>query len=152
VEALPTLSGMGSWVWVMVGLAAAPSTFLWDRIAHRVGQIPALLLAYGLQIMSFVLPLISSAFWPNVVSALLYGNTFVGIVSLTLSLVGRYFPNNPAKAMARLTLSYGFAQMLAPAIAGYIAEATGSYIGALGIAAVIMGVGMLLLIKLKSWA
>ena len=54
--------------------------------------------------------------------------------------------------MARLTLSYGFAQMLAPAIAGYIAEATGSYIGALGIAAVIMGVGMLLLIKLKSWA
>jgi len=86
------------------------------------------------------------------VSALLYGNTFVGIVSLTLSLVGRYFPNNPAKAMARLTLSYGFAQMLAPAIAGYIAEATGSYIGALGIAAVIMGMGMLLLMKLKSWA
>jgi len=152
VESLPTLHGRGSWIWVMVGLAAAPSTFLWDRIAQRFGQMSALLLAYGLQIISFVLPWISSGFWPNVVSALLYGNTFVGIVSLTLSLVGRYFPNNPANAMARLTLSYGFAQMLAPAIAGYIAEASGSYMGALGIAAIIMGVGMIFLIKLKSWA
>ena len=152
VESLPTLHGRGSWIWVMVGLAAAPSTFLWDRIAQRFGQMSALLLAYGLQIISFVLPWISSGFWPNVVSPLLYGNTFVGIVSLTLSLVGRYFPNNPANAMARLTLSYGFAQMLAPAIAGYIAEASGSYMGALGIAAIIMGVGMIFLIKLKSWA
>lgn len=150
VEGLPALTGKGSWVWVMLGIAAAPSTFLWDRIAQHMGQIPALLLAYAIQVVSFVLPLLSSSALPNVISAILYGTTFVGIVSLTLSLVGRYSPNNPAKAMARLTLSYGAAQVIAPAIAGYIAEATGSYQGALRVAALAMGVGIVLLTRLKN--
>lgn len=50
--------------------------------------------------------------------------------------------------MARLTLSYGAAQIVAPAMAGYIATATGSYRGALIIAGVVMGVGLLLLTAL----
>jgi MFS family permease len=82
----------------------------------------------------------------------LYGGTFVGIVSLTLSIIGRCFPANPAKAMARLTLSYGVAQIVAPAMAGYIATATGSYRGALFVAAWVMAAGMLFLIALQRQA
>ena len=149
LEKLPVLAGRGSWIWVVVGLAAAPSTFLWDRIAARTGQIPALLLAYGLQVLSVLLPVLTDEISLNVVSAVLYGSTFVGIVSLTLSLIGRHFPNNPAKAMARLTLSYGVAQMLAPVMAGYIANATGSYHGALVITAVVLVIGMGLLVALN---
>lgn len=145
LERLPAFAGWGSWVWVLVGLAAAPSTFLWDRVASATGGLPALLLAYALQIMSIVLPVLSEGTAANLLAAVLYGNTFVGIVSLTLSIIGRRFPANPAKAMARLTISYGIAQIIAPAIAGYIATATGSYHGALWMAAVAMGVGMLLL-------
>ncbi|MGE5621539.1 MAG: YbfB/YjiJ family MFS transporter, partial [Bacillota bacterium] len=48
LEKLPMLAGKGGWVWVIVGVAAAPSCFLWDRTAAALGQIPALLLAYGL--------------------------------------------------------------------------------------------------------
>ena len=149
LEKLPALSGLGSWIWVVVGLAAAPSTFLWDRIAGRTGQIPALLLAYGLQVISVALPVLTADISLNVVSAILYGSTFVGIVSLTLSLIGRHFPNNPAKAMARLTLSYGVAQMIAPVMAGYIANATGSYHGALVITALVLLAGMALLMALN---
>jgi len=148
LDQLPAFAGKGSWVWVVVGLAAAPSTFLWDRIASRAGQIPSLLLAYGLQVIAVVLPVLTASISLNVVSAILYGSTFVGIVSLTLSLIGRYFPNNPARAMARLTLSYGVAQMIAPAMAGYIANATGSYHGALIITAVVMVAGMGFLIAI----
>ena len=142
VEKLPVLAGQGGWVWVVVGLAAAPSCFLWDRISTTWGQIPALLLAYGLQIVSILLPAVSDGTGANLASAVLYGGTFVGIVSLTLSIIGRCFPANPAKAMARLTLSYGVAQIVAPAMAGYIATATGSYRGALLVAAVVMLAGM----------
>jgi len=149
VEKLPLLAGKGGWVWVIVGLAAAPSCFLWDRIANRLGQIPALLLAYGLQIVSILLPALSEGTAANLTSAVLYGGTFVGIVSLTLSIIGRCFPANPAKAMARLTLSYGVAQIVAPAMAGYIATATGSYQGALIVAAWVMAAGMLLLVALQ---
>lgn len=150
LEKLPELTGRGSWVWVVVGLAAAPSTFLWDRIAARAGQIPALLLAYGLQVISVIVPAVTMDISLNVISAILYGSTFVGIVSLTLSMIGRCFPNNPAKAMARLTLSYGVAQMIAPVMAGYIADATGSYHGALIITAIVLMVGMALLVALSK--
>jgi len=142
---LPLLAGKGSWVWVIVGLAAAPSSFVWDRIANALGRIHALMIAYGLQIISIVLPVFTESAALNVLGALLFGATFVGIVSLTLTIVGRHFPANPAKAMAKMTLSYGVAQILAPAMAGYIATATGSYHGALVVTAVFMVGGMALL-------
>ena len=87
---------------------------------------------------------------PQSLAAILYGGTFVGIVTLTLSLVGRRHPANPAKAMARLTLSYGAAQMIAPAIAGLAAQATGSYQTVLITTAAIMTLGIALLIPLAT--
>lgn len=145
LERLPLLAGKGGWVWVVVGLAAAPACFVWDRIAHALGQIRALMLAYALQTLAIILPVVTAGAWLNVIGAVLYGSTFVGIVSLTLALIGRHFPANPAKAMARLTLSYGVAQIAAPAMAGYIAAATGGYQGALIVAAAVMIAGLLLL-------
>lgn len=149
LDRIPLLTGKGGWIWVMVGLAAVPSCWLWDRVAAARGQIPALILAYGLQVVSILLPTLTDASFLNLASAVLYGGTFVGIVSLTLSLVGRCFPDNPAKAMARLTLSYGVAQIVAPAMAGYMASVTGSYQGALAVAAAVMLIGMLLLLVLE---
>lgn len=150
VEQLPLMAGQGNMVWVLVGVAAIPSCFLWDRAASTLGQIRALMLAYGVQIVAILLPAASSGAAANMVSAVLYGGTFVGIVSLTLALIGRAFPLNPAKAMARLTLSYGAAQIVAPAMAGYIAAATGSYRGALVVAGGVMAVGVVLLLLLKG--
>ncbi|MGT2454000.1 YbfB/YjiJ family MFS transporter [Cupriavidus basilensis] len=151
VENLPLLTGKGSWVWVIVGIAATPASFVWDRTARAIGQIPALLLAYGLQTVSTILPVLTDSSTFNLVSAILFGGTFVGIVSLTLTLIGRCFPANPAKAMARLTLSYGVAQILAPAMAGYIAATSGSYKGALIVAAGVMIAGMHLLVALQNF-
>ena len=150
VGKLPLLANLGGWVWVLVGLMATPSCFVWDRLAARLGQIPALLLAYGLQTVSIALPAASEGALLNLLSAALYGGTFVGIVSLTLSIIGRHFPANPAKAMARMTLSYGVAQIVAPALAGYIATVTGSYRGALWLAAAVMLAGMAALAALRE--
>ena len=147
--ALPVV-GKGRWVWVIVGLAATPSCFVWDRIAGALGQIRALMMAYGLQTVSILLPVLTDGAALNVVGAILFGATFVGIVSLTLTLIGRHFPANPAKAMARMTLSYGVAQIFAPAMAGYIATATGSYHGALLVTAIVMVGGMFLLQALMN--
>ncbi|MFN4329419.1 MAG: YbfB/YjiJ family MFS transporter [Limnobacter sp.] len=148
LEKLPLLTGRGSWVWVIVGLAAAPSSFAWDRIARNTGVVGALIIAYLLQIVSIVLPVLTEHAGLNILSAVLFGGTFVGIVSLTLTQVGRFFPANPAKAMAKLTLSYGVAQIAAPAMAGYIAAASGSYSGSLEVATVVMLLGTGLLIPL----
>lgn len=150
VEVLPQLAGLGGWVWVVVGLAAVPSSFVWDKLSSLLGDVETLILAYGLQIVSILLPALSDSYWAGMGSAALYGGTFVGIVSLTLSMAGRRFPANPAKAMARMTLSYGLAQIAAPALAGFIAEHSGTYRGALYMAAVMMGLGMVLLLFLRT--
>lgn len=135
----------GSAVWVLVGLAAVPSTFGWDRLAARIGIIGALMLAFALQAVSFVLPLLDDGLAAGLGSALLFGLTFAGIVSLTLTVVGRHYPHNPAKAMATLTLSYGVAQIIAPALAGTLARDSGSYQASLLLAAIIMTLGIALL-------
>ncbi|MET0049095.1 MAG: YbfB/YjiJ family MFS transporter [Sedimenticola sp.] len=154
VEGEPHLQGSGELAWLLVGLAAAPATYIWDRIARRMGELPALLLAYALQIVGIVLPALDSGFYTVMLSAALYGGTFIGIVSLMLTMVGKFFPTKPAKPMGKLTLSYGVAQVVAPALAGNMAESTGSYYGSLYLAAVIVLIGMilvLLLMKMDRW-
>ena len=145
VEKQPLLAGQGPWAWLLVGLAATPAVFLWDRVARRCGDVGALLIAYAVQIAGVLLPTLASGLVAALAGALLYGATFIGIVSLTLALVGRRSPANPGKAMARLTLSYGVAQVSAPALTGRMVEASGSYAAAQWLTAAVMAVGMLCL-------
>lgn len=150
VEREPALAGQGALAWALVGMAAMPAVFLWDRVARRIGDIRALLLAFALQTCSIVLPALSGSLAAAFAGALGYGATFIGIVSLTLALVGRRAPHNPGKAMARLTLSYGAAQMMAPVVAGTMAQATGNFKGALLLTAAVMLAGMALLATLPE--
>ena len=150
VEREPALAGVGPLAWAMVGLAAMPAVFVWDLVARRVGEKRALLLAFGLQTISVILPAISGDLWAALAGAVGYGATFIGIVSLTLALAGRRAPSNPGKAMAKLTLSYGVAQILAPVIAGHMAQTTGTFKGALWLTAAVMATGMLLLATLPK--
>ncbi|MCE4557101.1 YbfB/YjiJ family MFS transporter [Pelomonas cellulosilytica] len=145
VEKQPLLAGHGPWAWLLVGLAATPAVFVWDRVARRLGDVGALLLAFGLQIVGVLLPALSHGLVAALAGALLYGATFIGIVSLTLALAGRQSPTNPGKAMARLTLSYGAAQVSAPALTGRMVEASGSFDAALWLTAVVLALGMLAL-------
>ncbi len=150
VEREPALAGQGALAWALVGLAAMPAVFLWDKVARRWGDTRALLLAFGLQTVSVILPALSGSLAAALGGAVGYGATFIGIVSLTLALVGRRAPHNPGKAMARLTLSYGAAQVIAPVVAGAMAQATGTFKGALWLTAAVMLLGMALLATLPD--
>ena len=152
VEKQPLLAGQGPWAWLLVGLAATPAVFVWDRIARRLGDVGALLLAYGVQILGVLLPVLASGLVAALAGALLYGATFIGIVSLTLALVGRRSPANPGKAMARLTLSYGVAQVSAPALTGRMVEASGRFDAALWLTAAVLGAGMVCLLLVQRSA
>ena len=55
--------------------------------------------------------------------------------------------------MGKMTVSYGVAQIAAPAITGLIAEQSqGSYDAGLYLAAILMGIGTLLMLRLKVLA
>ncbi|ABK45534.1 major facilitator superfamily MFS_1 [Magnetococcus marinus MC-1] len=150
MEALPAQQGYGNSAFLILGLAAAPACLLWDRVARVMGEIPALILASLLQVLGIVLPLwLDGLFWA-LLGAVLFGGTFIGIVSLVLTMAGHYYPTRPARMMGRMTLSYGVAQIIGPALTGWIATSSGNYRAGLYLAAAMMLLGTLLLLILQQ--
>jgi len=145
VEQQPALQGQGVLMWLLVGLAAAPAPLIWDRVARRLGYVNSLQLAFVLQMAGIILPVLDGHLISAVISALLFGATFIGIVSLVLTMVGQLYPAHPAQIMAKLTLGYSVAQIVGPIIAGEAAEVSGNFNGSLILAGVIMAVGWLCL-------
>ncbi|ENO89164.1 YbfB/YjiJ family MFS transporter [Thauera linaloolentis] len=150
VNGLPGLEGKGSWTFFAIGMAAAPACIVWDFIARRSGELNALILAAVLQIVGILLPVVVGGVTGAAAGALLFGGTFVGMVSLVLTMAGRYYPTRPAKMMGKMTISYGVAQIIGPAVTGWLGEAFGSYAGGLYFAAVMMALGTALLMMLKA--
>lgn len=153
VNHLPGMEGKGAWVFLVLGLAAAPACIIWDFIARRTGQVNALTLAAALQIVGILLPLAGSgkgALVAAFAGAILFGGTFVGMVSLVLAMAGRYYPTKPAKMMGKMTVSYGIAQITAPAITGWLGARNGSYADGLYLAAGVMVIGTALLLGLRA--
>lgn len=58
VDQLHGLQGKGTWVFLVVGLAASPARIIWDLVARRNGDLNALLSVSILQVVGILLPLI----------------------------------------------------------------------------------------------
>ncbi|ERS91886.1 YbfB/YjiJ family MFS transporter [Halomonas sp. PBN3] len=150
VEREPLLAGAGNWTFALVGLAAAPAVMLWDLVARWIGYLGALIAAMALQVVGIVLPALTDSLAGVLVSAVLYGGTFLGCVSLVLTMAGRLYPQSPARLMGRMTLAYGAAQILAPALTGMLAEASGHYDTGLWLAGGFVALGAVLLTWLRG--
>ncbi|MGB3369208.1 MAG: YbfB/YjiJ family MFS transporter, partial [Rhodococcus sp. (in: high G+C Gram-positive bacteria)] len=129
-------SSVGPAVWIVVGLSAVPATVLWQAIARRITMRRALVAAFSLQTLSALLPALSESSGVAVVSAVLFGGTFMGITMLTLSTAARLPIGRTA---ATLTAVYGVGQVLGPLV---VAPALGnSYKVAFVVATVVLALG-----------
>lgn len=117
----------GTRAFLVLGLAAAPACLILDRVARVLGDHRTLLLTCVLHTFSILTPYFSNALWLAYLSAALFGATFIGIVSLVLTMAGKHYPTKPAKMMGKLTIGYAVAQIVAPAIVGQITLHGGSY-------------------------
>lgn len=138
-------SNNGSMVFIALGLAAAPSCIAWDLIARKTGDLYALMLACSLQTVGIILPVLHNSTAAAYIGAILFGGTFMGVVSLVLTNAGKLYPAHPSKMMGKMTISYGIAQIAAPAITGYIASLSGDYRDGLIMAAIVMAIGTILI-------
>ncbi|WP_352259801.1 YbfB/YjiJ family MFS transporter [Psychrobacter sp. TB55-MNA-CIBAN-0194] len=150
VESTKGLQGQGGFVFLLIGLAATPAVLVWDRIARRFGYLRTLIAAYLLQIIGIILPAFNDSLPTVIISAVLFGGTFIACVSLVLTMAGKFFPSDPAKFMGTMTLSYGAAQIIAPICTGYIVKIYGSYDPGLYLSAAVVTMGTLLLYGLLN--
>ena len=134
---------------IAVGLVRLTPMPIARFIARRIGDLNALIAAALLQIVGILLPVTLGGLYATLIGALLFGGTFIGMVSLVLTMAGRYYPTRPAKMMGKMTISYGAAQIIGPAVVGWLATRLGDYSIGLYLAGGMMVVGTVLLAILK---
>lgn len=149
IQANPVMSGEGQLVWLLLGLAAAPSCYIWVRLANHWSAIQALFFAFTLQTLGLLLPLIDATS-AALMGGLCFGFTFMGIVAMVLSQAGQLAHENPARLMGLLVTAYGVGQISGPLLAGQLMAQSGNPVIALWLAAGFSAAGTLLVLGTKQ--
>ncbi|OAN48879.1 YbfB/YjiJ family MFS transporter [Magnetospirillum moscoviense] len=145
VRATPGLESIANLSWVVVGLAAMPSSAAWALFAARFGFRLALIFAHLLMAAGAGLLAVTDSAIGAMVSALLYGGTFLGIAGMAMAFGRAIAPAHPARAMGMLTAAFSVGQMIGPVAAAFLAD-WGGWMPALLMAALVTlaGVPMLM--------
>lgn len=101
----------GTAAWILVGLAALPSSAFWAWLSHRHSRRTLLVSALVLQAFGIALPAVLGGVVPALASAALFGATFLGINTTVLA-TGEHL--RIPRAVAVLTTGYSIGQVLGP--------------------------------------
>jgi predicted MFS family arabinose efflux permease len=128
VRETPEIRAMEPYVWAIVGLAVMPSIAFWIMVSRR----SSLLLAYAIACLVEAIGVAASVLSANVagvfVAAIFLGGTMMGITALGLMAARTLSDGDPRVNLALMTASFGLGQVTGPIFAGYLADATGSYL------------------------
>lgn len=106
-------------VWIVFGLAAAPSVALWNWFARRIGISRAFALAASIEAVG----VIASVVWPTYLGVFIasgfVGGTFMGLTALGLMRGRELAKGDPRQVLALLTSAFGLGQILGPSFAGF---------------------------------
>jgi predicted MFS family arabinose efflux permease len=126
VRGTAALRPLESYIWVLFGLSAAPSVALWTVLGRRWGILKTFAVASIVEAAGVA----ASALWLHapgvIVAALFVGGTFMGLTALGLIAARETADGDPRGRIALMTASFSFGQILGPAFAGFVYDATGS--------------------------
>lgn len=120
-------------VWTFVGLGAIPSCVCLAACAQKWGSVKSLVFSMIVQSVGIALPALWLSQFSLLLSALLFGATFMGITTLATTLVRQMSPVNSSQIIGYLTAIYALGQMIGPTIAGILLSSTQN------VAAVLLG-------------
>jgi predicted MFS family arabinose efflux permease len=115
-------------IWLVVGLTAAPSVALWTWVGGKIGIAIGFALACGIEAVGVA----ASVLWLTpagvLLAAALLGGTFMGITALGLIRARHLSAGDPRRTLAVMTAAFGLGQIVGPALAGVISDATGTFL------------------------
>ena len=143
VRADPVLRPAEHWVWLCVGLTAAPSAPLWSWAGRRWGSGRAFAVACLIEAVGVALSM-SGHMWLVLIGAGLLGGTFVGLTAMGLVKVRRLSGPDPRRNLALMTAAFGLGQMAGPTLAGVLHDSLGGYLvpSILAVSALIAAAGL----------
>jgi predicted MFS family arabinose efflux permease len=132
--------------WVVLGASAIVGSIAWGVIVDRVkgGLGPAAVL--GTAAVGAVLPVLSDSATAAIVSALIFGSSFLATTTAVVVVARRILPA-PAWTLAigLLTTAFGIGQSIGPALAGAISDGPGGIKAGLGLSAAFLVAGSIVL-------
>ena len=117
-----------TWIWVLVGLSAVPSIWFWNKIASKLGTTKTFAIACFLEALGVGASVLVVNLGGLVFASILLGGTFMGITALGLVEARARSTHDPRQTLAMMTAAFGLGQILGPGIAGYMRDASGSFL------------------------
>ena len=119
------IAALEPYIWIIVGLSAAPSVALWGALGARWGVRRG----YAAAALAEAAGVAVTALWVTsatvIAAAVLVGGTFMGLTALGL-MAAREGGGEPRGRIALMTASFSAGQILGPSFAGYLYDRTGS--------------------------
>jgi predicted MFS family arabinose efflux permease len=128
--------------WVVLGAASIAGAFLWVRpvVSLRGGRAPGVVLA--VVSAGAFLPLVSRSPEAAAASAVLFGGSFLAVVTAVTVVVRRSLqPHHWTPAIATLTVAFALGQCAGPVLAGVLSDGPAGLRAGLGLSAGILVAG-----------
>lgn len=150
VRRSPELKPLESWIWIVFGLATAPSVAAWTWVGSRGGIARALSLAYLVEAAGVSLSVLWSAEDGMIIATIFIGATFISNTALGMMAARALCSGDVRRPVALMTAAFGLGQIVGPTFAGVLHDVVGGFLLPSLIATAGLLVGSLLVGRLKG--
>jgi MFS family permease len=137
--------------WAVVGFLSLFSGPVFGSLSDKVGRKAGLVIVFSIHSLAYLL--VASGL-PGIflyLSIFLYGVVAWSIPAIMAAAAGDYAgPENTARALGFITVFFGLGQISGPAVAGVLAQHSGSFSSSYYMAAALAGAAVLLSARLKT--
>ena len=121
----------------------------WGWLSDRIGRKEAMAPCLMVLLVSVLMPIV----WQDIpllyLSAMIYGATFAGPMTIILAAAGDAVPTSmAAAALGLVTAAFGLGQAVSPAIAGFLTDLTGSFYPGFALSAAVMALSLIVFVRL----
>lgn len=149
-QQLTNQSYSGLLIWLIVGIFAMLSNPLWGALAKRIGESNTLISITVLQALGMLTPSLFEGAFGLYSNAVILGLTFVGIVSMTLTLIKNINPTYSNLLIGLATLAYAIGQLIGPLVTVALAGENNNFNAGLLVAGAGLVIGLVLLLLFRQ--